>query len=134
MIPIFILLSELLICAIVVALIHYSSIQSMYLHNSKVLKLQLTMIDKVSSHILKLNLHSIGSAVEFYTVCLPTIACPKLSYGDIVEAYVYRDPNKHIERVYLVDCKQYYAWCYKYLEIILVTVLVVTGFLLLLLL
>ena len=134
MIPIFILLSELLICAIVVALIHYSSIQSMYLHNSKVLKLQLTMIDKVSSHILKLNLHSIGSAVEFYTVCLPAIACPKLSYGDIVEAYVYRDPNKHTERVYLVDCKQYYAWCYKYLEIILVTVLVVTGFLLLLLL
>ena len=134
MIPIFVMLSELLICVIVAALIHYSFIQSMYLRNSKVLKLQLTVIDKVSSHILKLNLHSIGSAVEFYTVCLPAIACPKLIYGDIVEAYVYKDPNKHIERVYLVDCKQYYAWCYKYLEIIMVVVLITIGHLLFLLL
>lgn len=134
MILIFVMLSELLICVIVAALIHYSFIQSIFLRNSKVLKLQLTVIDKVSCHILKLNLHSIGSVIEFYTVCLPTIACPKLSYGDIVEAYVYKDPNKHIERVYLVDCKQYYDWCYRYLEIILVVVLIVIGFLLLLLL
>lgn len=131
---VFVMLSELLICIMAAALIHYSSLQSMYLRNSKVFKLQLTVIDKVSSHILKLNLHSIGSTVEFYTVCLPTITCPKLSYGDIVEAYIYRDPNKHIERVYLVDCKQYYDWCYRYLEIILVVVLIVIGFLLLLLL
>lgn len=134
MIPIFVMLSELLICVIVAALIRYSFIQSMYLHNSKVLKLQLTVIDKVSCHILKLNLHSIGSAVEFYTACLPTMVCPELSYGDIVEAYVYKDPNKHIEKVYLVNCKQYYVWCYKYLEWVLVTVLIVIGFLLLLLL
>lgn len=131
---VFVMLGELLICTIVAALIHYSSLQYMYLHNSKVLKLQLTVIDKVSSHILKLNLHSIGSTVEFYTVCLPAIVCPKLGYGDIVEAYVYRDPNKHIEKVYLVDCKQYYDWCYRYLEIILVVVLITIGFLLLLLL
>lgn len=134
MIPIFIGLSELLIFVVTITLIHYSSLQTRYLHNSKVLKLQLTVIDKVSSHILKLNLHSIGSTVEFYTVCLPAIVCPKLGYGDIVEAYVYKDPNKHVEKVCLVDCKQYYDWCYRYLEIILVVVLITIGFLLLLLL
>ena len=134
MIPIFIVLSELLIFVVIITLIHYSSLQTRYLHNSKVLKLQFTVIDKVTSYIFKLNLHSIGSTLEFYTVYLPAKVCPELSYGDIVEAYVYKDPNKHIEKVYLVDCKQYYVWCYKYLVYVIVAVLVTIGFLLLLLL
>ncbi len=134
MILMFVGLSELLIFVVTIALVHFTSLQSMYLRNSKVLKLQLTMIDKVTNHILKLNLHSMGSTVEFYTVCLPSRVCPELRYGDIVEAYVYRNPNKHIEKVYLVDCKQYYNWCYKYAERILLAVLIIVGFLLLLLL